>query len=334
MAALAATALLYGDAVITPAISILSAVEGLTLADQRFAAFVVPITLVIVVALFAIQHFGTGAVGRYFGLVMLVWFATIAVLGAVNLVDRPEVLLAADPGYAFAFIAADPLKAFFTLSTVVLTITGAEALFADMGHFGRKPISRAWMRMVLPSLLLCYAGQAALLLDRPAAVEQLFFLLGPRWSLWPLLALATAATVIASQSAITGAFSITQQAIQLGYLPRLEDSPHLPHRAWPGLRARGQRRALHRRDRPGAGLPVLRRAGRRLRLRRDRHHGADQPDDGLRHLPHLAAAPVPMYGVAAVLITVDFALFAASATKIPDGAWLPLAIAAVLMLLS
>ena len=209
--ALLATALFYGDAVITPAISILSAVEGLTLADERFGVAVVPITMVITLALFAIQHRGTAVVGRFFGPVMLAWFLAISVLGAVNVAARPAVLAAVSPTYAFTLIAQDPLRAFLTLGTVVLTITGAEALYADMGHFGRRPISRAWMAVVLPALLLCYAGQAALVLGDPASIEQAFFLLAPRWALWPLLALATAATVIASQSAITGAFSITSR---------------------------------------------------------------------------------------------------------------------------
>jgi KUP system potassium uptake protein len=220
-AALLATALFYGDAMITPAISILSAVEGLTLADARFEVAVIPVTLIITLGLFAIQHRGTDLVGRAFGPVMLAFFAVIAVLGIVNVADRPFVLAAASPTYAIAMIAEDPLRAFLTLGTVVLTITGAEALYADMGHFGRRPISRAWALVVLPALLLCYAGQAALVLGDPTAIEQAFFLLAPHWALWPLLSLATAATVIASQSAITGAFSITQQAIQLGFLPRL-----------------------------------------------------------------------------------------------------------------
>ena len=180
MAALLATSLFYGDAVITPAISILSAVEGLTLVHADFAVAVVPITLVIALALFAIQHFGTGLVGRYFGPVMVVWFVVIGLLGVMNLAARPDVLLAAHPGYAFAFVGASPLRAFLTLGTVVLTITGAEALYADMGHFGRRPIARAWMAAVLPALLLCYAGQAALLLEDPAAVDQAFFRLAPR----------------------------------------------------------------------------------------------------------------------------------------------------------
>ena len=219
--ALLATALFYGDAVITPAISILSAVEGLTLADERFGIAVIPITLIITLALFAIQHRGTGLVGRFFGPVMLVWFLAIGVLGAVNVASRPAVLEEVSPSFALGLIAADPLRAFLTLGTVVLTITGAEALYADMGHFGRRPIARGWMGVVLPALLLCYAGQAALVLGDPATIEQAFFLLAPGWALWPMLVLATAATVIASQSAITGAFSITPQAIQLGYLPRL-----------------------------------------------------------------------------------------------------------------
>jgi KUP system potassium uptake protein len=333
MAALLATALLYGDAVITPAISILSAVEGLTLVHERLSEAVVPITLVIVVVLFAIQHFGTAAVGRYFGPLMLAWFAAIAVLGTVHLADRPEVLLAASPSRAFAFVAAAPLQAFFTLGTVVLTITGAEALYADMGHFGRRPISRAWEFIVLPALLLSYAGQAALLLEQPAAVEQLFFLQGPRWTLWPLLALATVATVIASQSAITGAFSVTQQAIQLGYLPRLK----IVHTS---AAERGQVFV------PAVNA-VLCVAVLGLVL-------------GFRSSSALAAAygfavtatmvltsaimgfvifriwrlrRLWMYALFAVLAAFDLALFGASATKIPDGAWLPLLIAAVLMLI-
>jgi KUP system potassium uptake protein len=219
--ALVATALFYGDAVITPAISILSVVEGLTLVDDHFAVAVVPLTVIIALVLFAIQHRGTGLVGRFFGPVMLVWFVAIGVLGAANVATRLGVLEAVSPSFAFDLIAADPLRAFLTLGTVVLTITGAEALYADMGHFGRRPIAAAWMSVVLPALLLCYAGQAALVLNDPAAMEQAFYLLAPGRALWPMLALATMATVIASQSAITGAFSITAQAIQLGYLPRL-----------------------------------------------------------------------------------------------------------------
>jgi len=331
--ALLATALFYGDAAITPAISILSAVEGLKLADDRFGAAVVPVTLIITLALFAIQHRGTGLVGRFFGPVMLVWFIAIGVLGALNVASRPAVLEGACPTFALDLIAADPLRAFLTLGTVVLTITGAEALYADMGHFGRRPIARAWMSVVLPALLLCYAGQAALVLDNPAGMEQAFFLLAPGWALWPMLALATMATVIASQSAITGAFSITAQAIQLGYLPRLM----IRHTS---AAEKGQIFA------PAVNA-LLCVAVIGLVL-------------GFRSSTALAAAfgfavtstmvlttlimgfvifriwrlrrvwAVPLY---AVLLASDAALFGASATKIPDGAWLPLVIAAVLMLL-
>ena len=288
--ALLATALFYGDAVITPAISILSAVEGLTLADESFGVAVVPITLVITLALFAIQHRGTGAMGRFFGPVMLAWFIAIGVLGAMNVAARPAVLEAASPTFAFALVARDPLRAFLTLGTVVLTITGAEALYADMGHFGRRPISRAWMVVVLPALLLCYAGQAALVLDNPAAIEQAFFLLAPGWALWPMLALATAATVIASQSAITGAFSITMQAIQLGFLPRLM----ILHTS---AAERGQIFA------PAVnallcvaviglvlGFRSSTATGRRIRLCGHLDHGADDADHGFRDLSHLAFA--------------------------------------------
>ena len=333
VAALLATALFYGDAVITPAISILSAVEGLTLVDQRLGVAVVPITLVIAVGLFAIQHRGTGVVGRYFGPIMLVWFATIAVLGAVNVAARPGVLAAASPTYAFAMIAADPLRAFLTLGTVVLTITGAEALYADMGHFGRRPISRAWMAAVLPALLLCYAGQAALVLGDAKAIDQAFFLLAPRWALWPLLALATVATVIASQAAITGAFSITQQAIQLGYLPRLTI------------------RHTSEAERGQVFVPAVNALlcvavialvlGFQTSTALAAAFGFAVTSTmvlttlimgfvifRIWRLPRLWA--VPLY---AVLLAFDMALFGASALKIPEGAWLPLAIAAALMLL-
>ncbi len=169
-AALLAAALFYGDAVITPAISILSAVEGLTLLEASLGSFVLPITLALIVALFAVQRFGTDLIGEAFGPVMILWFITIGVLGIVNVVDEPGVLAAVNPVYALRFFLSDPVRAFFTLGTVVLAITGAEALYADMGHFGRRPISRAWLWLVLPALLLCYAGQSALVLRDPAAM--------------------------------------------------------------------------------------------------------------------------------------------------------------------
>ena len=333
LGALLATALFYGDAVITPAISILSAVEGLTLADERFGVVVVPITLVITLG--SLRHPASRCrwLGRFFGPVMLAWFIALPCSARrTSPVVPPWWRRSAQP-MPSPWSLKDPLRAFLTLGTVVLTITGAEALYADMGHFGRRPISRAWMAVVLPALLLCYAGQAALVLGDPAAIEQAFFLLAPRWALWPLLALATAATVIASQSAITGAFSITQQAIQLGYLPRLT----IVHTS---EAERGQVFA------PAVNA-LLCVAVIGLVL-------------GFRSSTALAAAfgfavtstmvlttlimgfvifriwrlrtvwAVLLY---AVLLAFDAALFGASATKIPDGAWLPLAIAAVLMVL-
>ncbi len=220
-AALLATALFYGDAMITPAISILSAVEGLALVDARMTRAVVPVTLAIVAGLFLIQRHGTAALASWFGPIMLAWLAVIAALGVTNIVRAPGVLAAVSPHFALGFLVADPARAFLTLGTVVLAVTGAEALYADMGHFGRKPIQRAWLLLALPALLLCYAGQSALVLADPAAIENPFYRMTPPALLVPLIILSSAATVIASQSIISGAFSVTLQAVRLGYLPRL-----------------------------------------------------------------------------------------------------------------
>jgi KUP system potassium uptake protein len=332
-AALLATALFYGDAVITPAISVLSAVEGLELANQSFTVAVLPITVAITVFLFAIQYRGTGAVGTFFGPVMLIWFLAIAVLGVSNIIAHPHVIAAVSPQFAFALLAEDPMRAFLTLGTVVLTITGAEALYADMGHFGRPPIARAWMAVVFPSLLLCYAGQAALVLTKPDAIEQAFYLLAPDWLLWPLLGLATLATVIASQSVISGAFSVTAQAIQLQFLPRLR----IEHTS---AESRGQVFA------PAVniimGVVVI---GLVLSFRSS---NALSAAFGFAVTSTMVLTTlmigyvmfhcwkvrlvwaVPVY---AVLLLFDLSLFAASSTKIPDGAWLPLGIAAFMTLL-
>jgi KUP system potassium uptake protein len=220
-AALTATALFYGDAVITPAISILSAVEGLSLLDDGFTAVVLPLMLGLVVALFAVQRHGAGTIGGLFGPIMATWFIVIGLLGMFHVAANPHVLAAFDPRHALQFLMADPVRAFFTLGTVVLAVTGAEALYADMGHFGRPAIARAWLWLALPALLLCYAGQSALVLGDPATIRSPFYLMAPPALLIPLLLLATAATIIASQSIISGAFSVTQQAVQLGYLPRV-----------------------------------------------------------------------------------------------------------------
>ena len=215
------TALFYGDGVITPAISVLSAVEGLEVVSPAFAKGVIPITLAILFVLFAVQKHGTAGIGKFFGPITLIWFVTIALLGVSQIVIHPEILKAISPHYAVNFMWANPGTTFVILGAVVLCVTGAEALYADLGHFGKKPIRLAWFSIVMPCLVLNYFGQGALLLNNPAAVKNPFYLMAPDWALLPLVGLATAATVIASQALITGAFSVTKQAIQMGYLPRL-----------------------------------------------------------------------------------------------------------------
>jgi KUP system potassium uptake protein len=215
------TSLFYGDGVITPAISVLSAVEGLEVLSPRMHRFVIPITLVILLALFMVQKRGTSGIGRFFGPLTLVWFVTIAALGLLHIAHHPQILWAVSPHYALRFIFDNPGTAFIILGAVVLCVTGAEALYADMGHFGKSPIRLAWFIVVMPSLLLNYFGQGALLLRDPLAVKNPFYLMAPDWALVPVLVLATMATVIASQALITGAFSVTKQVIQMGFLPRL-----------------------------------------------------------------------------------------------------------------
>jgi KUP system potassium uptake protein len=213
--------LFYGDGMITPAISVLSAVEGLQIATPSLSDYVVPIALVILTGLFVIQRLGTGAVGALFGPVMVVWFTVLAVLGVVEIVDHPGILRSLSPTYAVEFIVNEPGVAFLAMGSVVLAVTGAEALYADMGHFGRPAISRAWFVLVLPALMLQYMGQGALVLRDPAAVDNPFYRLVPDALQLPMVLLATLATVIASQAVISGAFSVTRQAVALGFLPRL-----------------------------------------------------------------------------------------------------------------
>ena len=219
-----AAALFYGDSMITPAMSVLGALEGLTLAAPKLEAYVVPLTVAILAGLFVIQRRGTTSVGKLFGPIMVLWFVTLAVLGVIAIARNPSILFALSPTYAIDFFLTDRLKAFLTLGTVVLAVTGAEALYADMGHFGREPIRRTWFFFVLPALMLNYMGQGALLLDEPEAVVNPFYSLAPDWALIPMIVLSTMAAVIASQAVISGAFSVTQQAIQLGLLPRMRIS--------------------------------------------------------------------------------------------------------------
>ncbi len=214
--------LFYGDGIITPAISVLSAFEGISVISHTLDPYIVPLTIIVLVALFAIQRHGTSKVGKFFGPIMVFWFLTLAVMGLRSIVHAPEVFAAINPLYGARFIADFPLRGFIIMGAVVLSVTGGEALYADMGHFGQKSIKIAWFGLVLPSLVLCYFGQGALLLHNPAAIKNPFFLLAPQWALAPLVILAAAATVIASQAVISGAFSMTNQAVQLGYCPRVD----------------------------------------------------------------------------------------------------------------
>jgi len=330
LAALLATALFYGDAIITPAISVLSAIEGLSVINPDFTAAEVPITIGILIALFAVQSHGTGIIGRFFGPVMLLWFIAIGVLGLVHIAGNPAVLLAFNPVWAAHLLLEDPLHAFFVLGSVVLTITGAEALYADMGHFGRLPITRAWLFVAMPCLLLCYAGQAALVLAHPAAITQAFFLLAPGWATWPMLALATAATVIASQAFISAAFSITAQAVQLGFLPRVIIR-HTSAEERGQIYAPGVNAALC------AAIVAVTIAFPTSNALAAAFGFAVTATMMLTTLimayvifrlwrwNPLWAAPVY-----AVLFAFDFSLLASASTKIVAGAWLPLLIAAVL----
>lgn len=215
-------ALFYGDGVITPAISVLSAVEGLEVLSPGLERFVIPLTLGILFLLFLVQKRGTSGIGKFFGPITLVWFIAIALLGIAQIINNPSILFALNPYYAIKFMVTSPGTTFIILGAIVLCVTGAEALYADMGHFGKKPIRIAWFSVVMPALTLNYLGQGALLLSNPAAVQNPFYLMMPAWALLPMVILATMATVIASQALISGAFSATKQIIQLGYLPRLQ----------------------------------------------------------------------------------------------------------------
>jgi KUP system potassium uptake protein len=319
-------ALLYGDGMITPAISVLGAVEGLVVQAPRFEAYVVPIAVVILIALFLVQQYGTHRVGRLFGPVMVLWFVTIAVLGVVWIAREPSVLTALNPVHAVRYFRSHGLPGVAVLGAVFLAVTGGEALYADMGHFGKRPIRLAWFALVLPALVLNYFGQGALLLTNPAAAQQPFFLLAPGWALVPLVALATAAAVIASQALISGAFSLTQQAIQLGYAPRLDiehTSSHemgqvyVPQVNWAlmvatiaiviGFKTSGALAAAY-------GIAVT----MTMVITAVLLHVV-----AVRrwHWPVLAVS-----AVTAVFLTVDLTFFAANLLKVFQGGWLPLLI--------
>jgi KUP system potassium uptake protein len=216
------TALLYGDGIITPAISVLSAVEGLEEVSPAFSSWVIPIAIVILLGLFMVQKRGTGTVGKVFGPIMLVWFATLALLGLSKIIEEPGIIASVNPIYAFRYFTHESQSAFLSLGSIFLVVTGGEALYADMGHFGRRPITIGWYAMVLPSLLLNYWGQGAFLLSHPEDIESVFFRMAPESLLLPLVLLATCATIIASQALISGVFSLTAQAVQMDYLPRIQ----------------------------------------------------------------------------------------------------------------
>ena len=217
-----AATLFYGDSMITPAISVLSAVEGLTVISPHFQPYILPAALLVLTGLFFIQKHGTGAVGLAFGPIMIFWFACLATFGVQSIIQSPHVLLALNPLYAWHFLSTDPWVSFLALGAIVLAVTGGEALYTDMGHFGKYPIRLTWFSFVLPALVLNYFGQGALLLQNPQAIENPFYLLAPAWALVPMVLLATAATVIASQAVISGAFSVASQSVQMGFLPRME----------------------------------------------------------------------------------------------------------------
>ncbi len=326
-------AFLYGDGVITPAISVLGAVEGLEVATPALAHFVIPVSFLIIAGLFSVQYKGTAAVGGLFGWLMLAWFVVIGALGVREIAHHPGILAAVDPLRAVRFFADHPQRSFVVLGAVVLVITGGEALYADMGHFGRRPIRIAWFGLVLPCLLLNYFGQGALILRTPAAVGNPFYLLAPRGFVYPLLAVATLAAVVASQALISGAFSLTQQAIQLGYSPRMQ----IVHTS--SVQA-GQ-----------IYIPEVNKAlavGTLLLVVTFRSSTALGAAYGVAVTATMAITTVLFVLIAeqrfgwskarmrlflALFLTIDVAFFLSNVLKVPHGGWVPLAVAALVFLL-
>src|SRR5918998_891868 len=324
---LGGTALLYADGTITPAISVLSAIEGLAVDAHQFEPYVVPITLAILVVLFAVQRMGTGWIGRIFGPFMLIWFAVLGLLGIRGILAAPEVLAAFSPAYAISYIlSTDLTTTLAVLAAVFLAVTGGEALYADMGHFGRLPIQTAWFVIVMPALMLNYFGQGALLLTDPGAAENPFYHLAPDWAHYLLVALATMATVIASQAVITGSFSLTQQAIQLGLMPRL--------------------RVIHTssRERGQIYVPFVNWALAVLTLGAVLGFGSSGRLAGAYGLAvsfdmvittflatfvalHWRHRPVLVYLLNGSLLLVDLVFLAVNTTKLFEGGWFPLLIA-------
>ena len=326
-------ALLYGDGMITPAISVLSAVEGLDIATPALKSFIIPATIVIIIGLFAAQSRGTSKVGAVFGPVMVVWFVVIGILGVRGILRAPEVIFALDPRWGFGFLLRSGAEGFVVLGAVFLAVTGAEALYADVGHFGRRPIRLAWFNLVLPGLFLNYLGQGALILRDAKAIDNPFYYLAPHWALYLLVGLATAATVIASQALISGAFSLTIQAIQLGYLPRMavkhtssleRGQIYMPHVNWALMLAciglvLGFRSSDNMASAYGIAVTLTMLSTTVL------FYFAS------RRLWHWSAARAA--AVCAVFIVVETAFFAANLLKVVNGGWFPLAMGVVIFLL-
>ncbi|WP_336970175.1 potassium transporter Kup [Sphingobium aromaticiconvertens] len=327
-----ATALFYGDAIITPAISVLSAVEGLTVVNSGMTPWVLPIAIVILVGLFVMQKHGTARMGALFGPVMIVYFLVLAVLGAANLMRHPEIIGIINPIWAVRFFSLDPRLAFLALGSVVLAVTGAEALYADMGHFGRKAISLSWLYAAFPCLMLNYMGQGALLLDNPAAAANPFFLLAPDWARLPLVVLATLATIIASQAVISGAFSVTQQAVQLGFLPRLKIT-HTSAKAAGQIYVPAVNWAL-------LIMVILLVLGFKSSSNLAAAYGIAVTGTmvitacmmGVLTFAVWRWPPLLAGTVTGLFLVIDGAYFLSNATKIPDGGWFPLCVAAAVFI--
>jgi KUP system potassium uptake protein len=333
MLGLFGTALLYGDGMITPVISVLGAVEGLEVATPFFKPYIIPITVGILIGLFMVQRHGTAGVGRIFGPVTLLWFVTIAALGVMHIVRAPSVFAAINPLYGARFFIRNGYNGFLVLGSVFLVVTGGEALYADMGHFGKKPIQMAWYAVVLPALMLNYFGQGALLILNPAAVDNPFFRMAPGWTLYPVVAIATAAAVIASQALITGAFSLTMQAVQLGYIPRVEiehtssrerGQIYIPGVNWVlmvsciGL-VLGFRTASNVAAAYGVAVTTTMVVTTLLLFVVERERW---------HWPIWASL-----GFTTVFLAMDLAFFGANIVKIPHGGWFPLVVGAVIFAL-
>jgi KUP system potassium uptake protein len=326
-------ALLYGDSMITPAISVLSAVEGLEVATPLFRPYILPITITILVGIFAVQSRGTAGIGKVFGPVTLLWFLTLGALGLAEILRHPGVLRAVSPLYGAEFFVRNGSAGFFVLGSVFLVVTGGEALYADMGHFGRRPIRMTWFGVVLPMLLLNYFGQGALIINEPGSVEHPFFLLAPDWALYPLVGLATFATVIASQAVISGAFSLTRQAVQLGYLPRLTIE-HTSERQIGQIYVPSVNWALM-----VACIGLVLGFGESSKLAAA--YGVAVTTDMVFTTILFSAVARAKWGwswlrvgaLAAFFLIVDLAFWGANIVKIPHGGWFPLVIAGIIFTL-